>query len=69
MTIWIVIYQTNLGEVFGWFCKAESPSQAEKKFWGATIMPEGRSIKCIAELQSEVIGAYFSLYEEGHYGE
>jgi hypothetical protein len=28
------------------------------------IMTQGRSVKCIAQLPSEIIDPYFSLYEE-----
>lgn len=66
---WVVIYQTNLGEIFGWFCKAPSPSAAERKFWDTSITPLGRTIKCVCELQSNVIDAYFSLYGGEAYGQ
>jgi hypothetical protein len=63
MRTWVVIYQLNTGKVYGWFCKAQSVSQAEQEFWQVMVVPDGRTIKCVAELQSNVIDAYFSLYE------
>ena len=63
MTIWVVIYQTNTGFVYGWLCKTHRVSDAEAEFWRAMDSAAGKTIKCIAELQSQVLEAYFSLYE------
>jgi hypothetical protein len=68
LTTWVVIYQLNTGNVYGWFCKAGSASQAEKEFWDSLIMTDGRQVKCIFELQSNVIDAFFSLYQEEAHG-
>lgn len=66
-TTYVVIYQLNTGKIYGWFCKAGSISEAEKEFWNSLIMTDGRTIKCICALQSNVIDAFFSLYEgEAH---
>lgn len=64
MRTWVVVYQTNLGYVYGWLCQDERVSDAEENFWltiGTTI---GITIKCIAEVESEVLTACLSLY--GH---
>ena len=63
LTTWVVIYQLNTGKVYGWFCKASSASEAEKEFWDSLIMKDGRTIKCICDLQSNVVDAFLSLYE------
>jgi len=63
MITWIVMYQTNMGHVFGWLCKANRPSEAEELFWHSMSVSEGRTIKCITEVQSNVVDAYFALYE------
>ncbi len=63
MTLWVVIYQTNTGFVYGWLCKSHRASDAEQEFW-RVMEPGGKTIKCIAELQSDVIGSFISLYEE-----
>jgi len=63
LTTWVVIYQLNTGKVYGWLCKAESIVQAEKEFW-EVVVPGGRTIKCVCELQSNVVDALFSLYEQ-----
>ncbi len=63
---YVVIYQVNTGEAFGWLCKADRISQAEDKFWRAQgkVVPDGyETIKCIAQLESPIIDAYLSLYE------
>jgi hypothetical protein len=65
MTLWVVIYRTNTGFVHGWLCKAHRVSDAETEFWHAMDTAAGKSIMCIAELQSEAIAAFISLYEEG----
>lgn len=63
-TTYVVIYQLNTGKVYGWFCKAASVSQAEQEFeQEVMVIPDGLTIKCVAELQSNVIDAYFSLYQ------
>jgi hypothetical protein len=62
--IWIVIYQVNTGFVYGWVCRAAKAAEAEEQFWESMIMTQGRTIKCIAQLPSEIIDPYFSLYEE-----
>ena len=64
MTIWVVMYQTNTGFVYGWLCKTHRASDAEAEFWRAMDSAAGKTIKCIAELQSPIMEAYFSLYEE-----
>lgn len=63
MRTWVVIYQTNLGFVYGWLCKGHSVSDAESEFWRTMEAAGGKTIKCIAELQSDVIGSFISLYE------
>jgi hypothetical protein len=63
--IWVVIYQTNTGFVYGWLCKTHRASDAEAEFWRAMDTAAGKTIKCVADLQSDVIGALISLYEEG----
>lgn len=62
-TIYVVIYQLSNGGIYGWLCKAGSISEAEKEFWDSLIMTDGRTIKCITELQSNLIDTYFSLYQ------
>lgn len=69
MITWIVMYQTNMGHVFGWLCKAARPSDAEELFWHSMSVNEGRTIKCITEVQSNVVDAYFPLYEGEIHGE
>ena len=64
----MVIYQLNTGMLYGWFCKAGSISEAEKEFWNSLIVTDGCTIKCICELQSNVVDAFFSLYERETYG-
>ncbi len=64
MTIWVVVYQTNTGFVYGWLCKAHRVSDAEQEFWRNQESASGVSIKCLAQLESDVIGALISLYEE-----
>ena len=64
MTIWVVVYQTNTGFVYGWLCKVHRASDAEMEFWRAMDSAAGKTIKCIAELQSTIVEAYFSLYQE-----
>lgn len=68
MTTWVVIYQLNTGAIYGWFCKAASVSQAEKEFWESLIATDGRTIKCVCALQSNVVDAFFSLYQEEIHG-
>jgi len=64
MQTWVVIYQENkTREIFGWFCKAERPSEAEEKFWKAVVIPQDRAIRCIAQFNSEIMGLYFLFYE------
>lgn len=63
MTIWLVIYQTNAGFVYGWLCKAHRASDAETEFWRAAVVPEHTTIRCIAQLESAIVDVYFSLYE------
>jgi hypothetical protein len=65
MRTWVVIYQTNTGFVYGWLCKAHRVSDAEQEFWRETEITSGRTIKCIATLESDVIGSLISLYKEG----
>lgn len=61
---YVVIYQLNTGIVYGWFCKAESAPRAKQEFrQEVMVIPDGVTIKCVCELQSNVIDAYFSLYE------
>lgn len=69
MITWIVMYQTNTGAVFGWLCKANRPSEAEDLFWHSMSVNEGRTIKCITEVQSNVVDAYFELYGGETHGE
>ncbi len=64
MSLWVVIYQTNTGFVYGWLCKTHRVSDAEQEFWRAMESATGKTIKCIAELQSETMDAYFALYQE-----
>jgi len=64
MQTWVVIYQLNTGIVYGWLCKAATAAHAEQEFrQEVMIFPEGVTIKCICELQSNVVDAFFSLYE------
>lgn len=63
MRIWVVIYQTNLGYVYGWLCKENQISAIEEDFWLAMGDANGKAIKCIAALDSDVIGSLISLYE------
>lgn len=67
-TIWIIIYQVNTGGVFGWVCKAVKASEAEEQFWDSTMVMQGRTVKCIAQVPNGIIEPYFSLYEEERYG-
>lgn len=63
-TTYVVIYQLNTGVVYGWLCKAESVSQTEQAFrQEVMVIPDGTTIKYVCELQSNIIDAYFSLYE------
>lgn len=64
LTTWVVIYTLNNGRVYGWFCRTSSACEAEKEFYNSLIMTEGRTIKCICELQSNVVDAFLALYEE-----
>ena len=64
MRTWVVIYQTNLGYVYGWLCKDNQLSAVEEDFWLAMGDAHGKTIKCIAELESPVLDAYLSLYEQ-----
>ncbi len=61
MTLWVVIYQTNTGFVYGWLCKANQASDAIEEY-KRMIDNTGKTIRCIAELKSEVVEACFSLY-------
>jgi len=65
-TIWVVIYQVNTGGVFGWACRATKASEAEEQFWDSSIILQGRTVKCIAQLPPGILDPYFSLYEEDH---
>jgi hypothetical protein len=65
MSTWVVIYQINTGFVYAWLCKAHRVSDAEDEFWRAMETATGKTIKCIATLESDVIGSLISLYEEG----
>ncbi len=69
MTLWVVIYQTNMGFVYGWLCKATKASEAEEQFRDSTIILEGKTIKCIAQMESATVGAFFSLYEQEPYSD
>jgi hypothetical protein len=66
---WIVLYQVNTGFVYGWVCRAAKASEAEEQFWQSMIMPEGRTVKCIAQVPAGILDAYFALYEEVPDGE
>ncbi len=63
MRTWVVIYLTNTGFVYGWICKAHRLSDVEDEFWRAMENAVGKTIKCIAELESNVLGQLVSLYE------
>ena len=64
LTIWIVIYQTNTGGVYGWACRATNASEAEEQFSDSSIILQGRTVRCIAQLPTGIVDPYFSLYEE-----
>ena len=58
---WLVIYKDRkTNEVFGWFCKEESPSKAEERFWQTGI--SGCEIKDVGEFNA--VEGYFALYGE-----
>lgn len=63
MNTWVVIYQTNLGYTYGWLCRGSSISEVEENFWLAMGEANGKAIKCIATLESDVLEACLSLYE------
>ena len=63
--IWVVIYQTATNEVYGWFCKAENPDEAEQQFRQAVTIP--CTIKNVSECQSSTIENYFFLYGAGEH--
>lgn len=62
---WVVIYQTNTGLVFGWFCRAGSASQAEEQFFAEIANPTLVTIKCVAEFQSNIADALLEHYSNG----
>ena len=64
MRTWVVVYQTNMGFIYGWLCKVQRPSDAEEEFWRVMDTTAGKTIKCIADLDSILLDACFSLYEE-----
>lgn len=63
MRTWVVIYQTNLGYVYGWLCKGDQIAEIEENFWLVMGDSPSKTIKCIAELDSLIFDAYLSLYE------
>jgi hypothetical protein len=67
--LWVVIYQTTMGFIYGWLCKALNASEAEEQFRDSTIILEGKTIKCIAQMESATVGAFFSLYEQEPYSD
>ena len=63
-TIWIVMYQTNMGAVFGWVCRAANIAEAAEQFGKSTIVPPGSTVRCVAQLPMGIVDPYFALYEE-----
>lgn len=64
MRMWVVIYQTNAGFIYGWLCREHRISDVEDDFWQSMGEAAGKSIKCIAEFESSILDAYLSLYEQ-----
>jgi hypothetical protein len=71
--VWIVIYKVDKGGVFGWVCRASSPSQAEELFWDSTIIAMGRTVMCVARLPIDTrdrllnsMDSILAIYEEKH---
>lgn len=64
MRTWVVIYQMNLGFVYGWLCKGERIAEIEENFWIVLGSDVGKTIRCIAELNSPVFDSYVSLFEQ-----
>lgn len=62
MRTWVVIYLTNTGFVYGWVCKANRIVDVEEEFWRAMDSAAGKTIKCIAELESSILQQLMSLY-------
>jgi len=64
LTTWVVIYTLNTGRVYGWFTRTSSACEAEKEFYNSLSVINGATIRCICELQSNIVDAFLSLYEE-----
>lgn len=64
LTTWVVIYTLNTGRVYGWFTRTLSACEAEKEFYNSMLMADGRIIKCICELESNIMDAFLAMYED-----
>lgn len=68
MQTYVVVYQLH-GRIYGWFCQSASIFDAEQEFWNSLLVSEGRTIKCICELQSHIVDAIYAMYGREANGE
>ena len=62
MQFWLVIYQTNLGFVHAWLCKAVSAQQAATLFERIGTA-EHASVKCVVLCEWPMLEMLFTAYE------
>lgn len=63
MYIWLVIYKTNTGSVYGWLCQAPSASKAEEEFHTVVLLPY-TTIKSVVLFEADIVEELFAAYGE-----
>lgn len=61
MNTYVVIYHDRARKVYGWFCQAEGPVQAEQLF--SQHVSVERQVKTVQETRLATIDTFLELYK------